>query len=453
VIAASTGEGLAMETVSLAVDAGLSCPAVLVHRAAPGTEKQAAVVFSHDGRLSAEAPEVQAAVRQLATQGYWVLVPDHVSIHPKSRRKLELADVPGFFAAADLAGLPPLALRVAEDLAAFRYLAGRAEVDPARILTGGSGIGAIDACLSAVLEARIAGVAAVNVTTFRDWAENVAPEETVFLHTLPYLPGILAVTDLDYCIAAIAPRPLVFARLKEGWPKSGFEQVAATAAAAYRLAGAEKALVAVGLRDPIDERIARLPEGLQKQTAAVARAILPAPAVPGVVGTREGLRSREVIDSATGIVWVFSAVGGEEQEFCDGGYRLDSWSFYNGKGEAQRGSAITPLIFKKAGDAYKLTGIGKTRVNAGTGLQTFPFDVAQGSDQVGAGHFFGFYTGDPAGKPNAGVVEYNDDYQDRMIILTLDGAMVDQKIAIGQNFRENSRWPRAYSIQAVSKRK
>ncbi len=453
VIAKSTDEGLAVETISLAVDAGLSCPAVLVHRPASGSEKGAGVVLSHDGRLAADAPEVQATARQLATQGYWVLVPDHVSVHAKSRRQLSLADVPTFFAAADLAGLPPLALRVAENLAAFRYLAGRTEVDPARIVIGGSGIGAIDACLSAVLEARIAGVAAVNVTTLRDWAENVAPEETTFLHTLPYLPGMLAKMDLDYCFAAIAPRPLVLARLKEGWSKSGFDQVVATAAAAYRLGKAQEALIALGLRDPIDERIARLPEGVGRQTAAVARAILPAPPIPGVVGTREGLRNRDVIDSATGIVWVFSAVGGEEQEFCDGGYRLDTWSFFNDNGTAQRGSSITPLIFKKEGNGYKLTGIGKTRANAGTGLQTFPFEAMHGSDQVGVGHFFGYYTGDPAGKPNAGIVEYNDDYQDRMIILSLDGGMGDQKVAVGQNYRENSRWPRAYSIQAVSKRK
>jgi len=426
---------------------------VLVHPAATAGQKQAAVVLSPDGRLSAESPEVQATVRQLATQGLWVLVPEHVSIHAKSPRRLELADVPGFFAAADLAGLSPLALRVAEDVAAFQYLAGRPEVDPARVVAAGSGIGAIDACMSAVLEPRIAGVAAVNVTTFRDWAENVAPEELSYLNTLPYLPGMLAATDLDDLFAAIAPRPLVVARLKEGWPKSGFDQVAATAAAAYRLAGAQEALVTVGLRDPLDERITRLPDGPQKLAAAVVRAILPAPPIPGVVGSREGLRSRDTVDSAAALVWVLESSGGEEQEFCDGGYRLDTWSFFNDNGVAQKGRAITPLLFKKVGKAFKLIGIGKTRTNAGTGLQTSPFESVQGSDEVGAGTFFGFYTGDPAGKPNAGVVEYSDDYRDRMIILTLDGAMESQKVAVGQNYREQSHWPRAYAIQAISKRK
>jgi hypothetical protein len=40
-----------------------------------------------------------------------------------------------------------------------------------------------------------------------------------------------------------------------------------------------------------------------------------------------------------------------------------------------------------------------------------------------------------------------------MLILTVDGAMETQKVAVGQVYREQSHWPRAYAIQAVSKRK
>ena len=72
---------------------------------------------------------------------------------------------------------------------------------------------------------------------------------------------------------------------------------------------------------------------------------------------------------------------------------------------------------------------------------------------MGAEYFFGFYTGDRAGKPNAGVVEYNDDPRHLMLILTLDGGMDNQRLSVGQLYREQSHWPRAYSIQAVSKRK
>jgi len=444
--------GIAVTTLRLAPDDGLSLPALLFHQAASGG-KHVAVVLSHDSSQAAAAPEVHHTVARLVAQGYWVLVPEHLSIHPKSLQKLELADVARLFAAFDRAGRSPLALRVVENLAAFRYLAQRPEIEPAQIVIGGRGIGAIDACLAAAIEPRIAGAAAVNVTTFRDWAHTAAPEEISFLHVMPYLPEMLGATDLDYCIAAMAPRPLVLARLKGGWSKSGFDQVVATAQAAYRLSRHENALTTLGLRDPIDERIARSPQGVPKQVLAVAQAILPAPPVPGIVGAREDVRNRDTVDSASGLVWVLGPVGGEDQEFCDGGYRLDTWSFFNDNGASERGRAITPLAFKKEGEVYKLTGIGKTRTNAGTGLQTFPFDRVQGSDQVGAGYFFGFYTGDLAGKPNAGVVEYSDDPQHQMIIVTLDGAMGDQRLLVGQTYREQSHWPRAYSVQAVSKRK
>ena len=452
-VGTSTTDGQVVEKIRLRLDDGLECPAILAHRAGSATGKQPAVIVSHDSSLAAKAPEIQATIQRLTALGYWVLVPEHISTHPESLRKIDLAELPQFFAAAERARLSPLGLRVAENLAAFDYLAGRKEIDAARIVVGGSGIGAIDAALAAVLQPRIAGVAAVNVTTLRDWACTVAPEEIAFVREAPCLPGMLQVTDLDYLLASLAPRPLVVARLKSGWPKSGFDQVAATAAAAYRLAGKEQEFTSVGLRESLDERIARAPDGAAKQALAVAQAILPPPPIPGIVGTREGLCSRDTMDSASGVVWVLGSVGGEDQEFCDGGYAVDSWSFFNDNAAAEQGRAITPLVFKKEGDAFKLTGIGKTRINTGGGLQTFPFEAVHGSNQVAAGYFFGFFTGDSAGKPNAGVVEYGDDPQQSMIILTLDGGLDNQKISLGQSYRENSRWPRGYSIQAISKRK
>jgi len=450
---ASTADGLHVEMIELSLDGTLRSPALLFHPAKEGSEKQPAVVLSHDARQSAESPEVQQAVRALCAQGYWVLVPQHVSIHAKSPRRLNLADVPGYYAAAELAGLPPLALRVAENVAAVRYLLSRPEVASQQIVVDGKGLGAIDACLAALKEPRISGVVAANVTTLRDWAQSVAPEEIGFLDTLPYLPGMLKVTDFDYCIAALAPRPVVVARLKDGWPKPGFDQVVATASATYRVCGAPAAFMALGPRDVAEDRDKQIPAGASRLVFQVARAILPPPPVPGIVGPREGLRNRSVVDSASGLVWVVSALDGEEQGFCGGGYRLESWSFFNDNGPREHGRAITPLLFKKEGDLYRLTGSGATRTNVGSGLQTFPFDVVQGSDAVDAGFLFGFYTGDPAGKPNAGAVEYDDDPQGRMTILTLDGQMGDHKVALGQSYREQSHWPRAYSIQAVSKRK
>ena len=229
----------------------------------------------------------------------------------------------------------------------------------------------------------------------------------------------------------------------------------ATARAAYRLSGHEnRPARSWGFAIPIDERIARAPQGVPKQVLAVAQAILPAPPVPGIVGTREDVRNRDVVDSASGIVWVLGAV-------------------------ARRGAGILrrrlpPRYLEllqrqrrcRARPCHHAVGVqeGRRRLQAHGDRQDpdqrrdrladLPVSSrCRESDQVAAGYFFGFYTGDSAGKPNAGVVEFGDDPQHQMLILTLDGGMGDQKLLVGQGYREQSHWPRAYSIQAVSKRK
>jgi len=442
---------LVVEALDLPVDAELNCPARLVRMESSGA-KQAAVILSHDGRQCATSAEIDEAARRLAARGYWVLVPEHPSPNSQSPRLVEGEDLADFYALADLADLDPLAWRVAENLAAFRYLASRPDVDPTRIVAAGQGIGAIDACLAALVEPRIAGVVSIEATTVRDWAENVASDLHAFWHVMPYLPGMLAQGDLDAFYAALAPRPLVLAKLKEGWPKSGFQQVAGTAAAAYRLQGCPAALVVVSPREVLEDREKLMPEGVEKQLVAVARSILPPPPTPGSIGSPELVKSRATVDSASGIVWLVEIQGGVEQEFIDGGYRLATWSFFNDNHSGQAGACVTPLILKQEADAFKLVGVGKTRSNDGSGLQTFPFEVAQGSDAVSAGCFFGFYTGDPAGKPNAGAVEFDDDARDRMTILTLDGQLGDQKVVLDGLYRRQSSYPRTYSIQAISQR-
>lgn len=270
---------------------------------------------------------------------------------------------------------------------------------------------------------------------------------------MPYLPSMLTQTDLDYCYAAVAPRPLVVARLIDGWPKSGFEQVEAMTGRVYGLGGSQDALITLGPRGIAPEREKGTPEGVQKQLLAAARTLMPAPPTPGMVGTKVGLRSRATVDSTVGLVWVVKELSGYEQQFVDGGYRLETWGFFNDNGAAEKDRVVTPLIFKKEGDRYQLTAIGKTRTNAGTGLQSFPFDVVEGSDEVAGGYFFGWHTGDPAGQQNPGVVEFDDGLRDRMTILTLDGQLSNQKVVVGQPYREQSSYPRTYSIQAISKPK
>jgi dienelactone hydrolase len=450
---------LVIERLALGVDDAFRCPAVLV-RPVSSAGKCAGVVLSHDDRQSYAAARITEAARRLAAAGCWVIVPEHVSVHPGSTQPLAEAEAPSFYGdeagrfygPADAVGRPPLALRVAENLAAFRYLASRAEVEASQIVVAGSGLGGVDATLAALLEDRIAGVAAVDATTWRDWSVHVAPGELHFFHLMPYLPALLSVTDLDCAYAALAPRPLALVRLTDGWPRSGFEQATARAAAVYGLLQAGGELLTLGPREMSEEREAAEPAGVRRQLLAAARTLVPAPPTPGLVGTVDLLKSRATVDSAAGLIWLVAEMSGYEQEFAGDGYRLQTWSFFNDNGRAQQGRSLTPLIFRKQAAGFELTGIGKTRSNAGTGLQTFDFEPVAGSDTVGDGYYFGWYDGDAAGPPNPGAVEFDNAPEARMTILTGDGQMGGQRVQLGATYRVQSEFGRHYSIMAVSKK-
>jgi dienelactone hydrolase len=454
------GDGFVTEELALGVDTDFHCPAVLLRPAAAGAAKCAAVVLSHDDRQCAASGRMAEAARQLVAAGYWVLLPDHASVDPQSRQALASTDEPSFYGdeagrlygPADAVGLPPLALRVAENLAAFRHLAARPEVDAGKIVLAGLGLGGVDACLAAALESRAAGAASLDATTMRDWLQTVAPGEQRFYHIMPYLPSLLTVADWDLCYGLLAPRPLLVVRLKDGWPRTGFEQVAATTAEIYKTQQADAALRTLDARGVIEQTEAGQATGVQKPLLAVARTLVPTPPQAGLVGNTEGLKHRRTVDSAVGLIWIAAEMDGYDQQFTGSGYQLQTWSFFNRLGEQRKGYAVTPLIFKQDGEKYMLTGIGKTRINDGTGLQTFPFEPVAGTAEAGDDHFFGWYDGAWDGKPNAGVVEFEDAPDARMIILTRDGQMGGQKLQLGESYRTQSEFRRRYSIMAVSKK-
>ena len=452
VVEVSDSDAVLIETLSLPLDDDFNCPALLFHGSGSPGPNAASVILSHDSRQCMNDSRIVSAARRLAQRGYWVIVPEHASINPASLQPADSRGLVSLYGVGDAVGLPPMALRVADNLAAFAYLSGRKEIDANRIVTAGLGIGAIDACLAAVLEERIAGAACVDVTTVRDWLTEIAPERLAFSQLIPYLPSILTKTDLDYLFGALAPRPLLIGRLVDGLPESGFNRIKATAAGVYELYESPDGLTAIGPRGVSEEMENQAPEGVKRQLLAAARAIMPEPPTPGLVGTESDLISRQTTDSAAGIVWVVSRRNGFDQQFVDVGYQLDSWEFFNDNGDPQKDRVITPLIFKKEGDSYTLTGIGKTRTNTGAGLQAFAFELVEGSREVGDGHYFGWYTGDSTGKQNAGVAEFGDAPRDRMTILTLDGALGGQKISVGASYREQSNYPRKYSIRAISTR-
>lgn len=455
-----TGEDgeVVMERILLGVDAGFECPAVLIRPSASGPERRAGVILSHDARQSAASPRIAEAARKLAAAGYWVAVPEHSSVDPQSSQPLSRPDARSFYGdeasrlygPADLVGLPPVALRVRENLAAFRHLAGRSEVDPQRLIVAGLGLGGVDASMTAALETRIAGAAAVDATTVRDWSKTVAPGEIRFFQIMPYLPSMLVKTDLDALYAAVAPRPLVLVRLVDGWPRSGFEQVAATTSAVYRLCGSQQGLTIATPRE-LTEEVESAAEGARKPLIAAARALMPTPPPPGLAGNPTVLKPRATVDSAAGLIWLIAEMSGYEQSFTGGGFRLRSWSFVNDNGAAQAGRVLTPLLFKKSGDQYELVAIGKPRTNTGAGLQKFDFEPVEGTDLVDEGFFFGWHDGDPAGKANPGVVEFEDAPDALMSILTGDGEMSGQKLRLGAKYRVQSQFRRQYSIMAEAK--
>jgi dienelactone hydrolase len=456
VVTVSEKDGLVTEQLLLGVDRNLHCPAVLVHPAGTDTAQHTAVVLSHGDRQSAQGAKIADAARRLATAGLWVIVPDHASCEPHSLQPLGRVSKPsfrgdeaaGFYGPADAVSRPPLALRVAEDLAAVRHLVTRGEVSPTGILVAGQGIGGVDACVAAVLDERIAGVVSIDATTFRSWAKEAAPEQLHFLHIMPYLPSLLTETDLDCVYAAIAPRPLVVIRPKDSWSRAGFDQLVETAATVYELRQAEDAFRALNWRDVTPEFIAGLPDGIPKQLIAAAQPLLPTPPQPGTVGTVDGLQSRGAVDGASGLICVVAEMAGCEQEFTGGPRTLQTWRFFNDNGDAQKGRTITPLILRKQDSLYEVVAIGTPRVNAGTGAQSFAFEPVEGSASVGPGCFFGWYTGDLQRHHNAGVIEFDDAADAQMILLTADGQMVDQTVKLGAKYREQSRYRRCYSVWA-----
>jgi len=80
-----------------------------------------------------------------------------------------------------------------------------------------------------------------------------------------------------------------------------------------------------------------------------------------------------------------------------------TWSFFNDNGDAQAGHTLEPVILKKEGTNWVVTGVGAT-VTAPTGMsgvQTFDFNLISGSAEVGPGYTFAHHD---VGTP--GAIEY-----------------------------------------------
>jgi len=455
----SESDGLVTERLALGIDGSFRCPAILIRSTASDKPRRAAVVLSHDDRQSAASTRILDAAKQLAVQGHVVIVPDHASVDPPSAQPLVGEqgasfygdDAARFYGPAGSVGITPLSLRVADTAAAVAHLASRRDVDPKQITVAGIGFGSLDACLVAALDTRVAGLAMVDATTMRSWSSDDAPGTQRFFNLIPSFPGLLRSADFDILATGVAPRPLALVRLKGGWPSNGFDQFAASVATVYGNEGADAALLALGPREVVDQLDGGSVDGTLRQILLAARTLMPTPPQAGVVGTPEGLKSRRTVDSATGLIWIVEEMDGYEQELTDNGFQITQWSFFNDNRAAQQGRLVTPVILKMEEDRFVITGVGKTRANDGSGLQSFPFEPVQGTDLVGDRCFFGWHTGDLEGHTNPGVVEFEDAPDALMTILTVTGQMTDQKLGLGNTYRAQSQFRRRYSVMAVSK--
>jgi len=149
------------------------------------------------------------------------------------------------------------------------------------------------------------------------------------------------------------------------------------------------------------------------------------------------LQDRPTTDGASGSIFVFPEI-----PFTKSGQVL-TWTFFSNVGGAVN-RTITPLLFRKAGSTYEITGIGETRTNTGTGEQAFEFGLTAGSDAVEAGvHTFGFKDGSNT-SDNQGVIEWDNNTGDTIVWF---GGGHAGDLTVGNAFTPTLTLKRTYSVQ------
>ncbi len=105
------------------------------------------------------------------------------------------------------AGDPILAMRIRDGLAALAWLRSRGEIDPAKIVVGGRGMGGIVALHVAAIDGHVAGVFSVDgLASF----ESLAATEKYAWSPEDFLPGVLLHYDLPEMVNAL-PMPVLIA--------------------------------------------------------------------------------------------------------------------------------------------------------------------------------------------------------------------------------------------------
>jgi hypothetical protein len=115
------------------------------------------------------------------------------------------------------------------------------------------------------------------------------------------------------------------------------------------------------------------------------------------------LINRPGVDTAPGYMFMYDS-GAATPAFTMPGV-VTQWSFYNDNGATQGGRTLEPIILKKSGTNWVVTGVGAavTTPASLSGTMTFPFTLVAGSGLVGPGYTFAHHD-----TINAGTIEYTD---------------------------------------------
>ncbi|MEI6513377.1 MAG: dienelactone hydrolase family protein, partial [bacterium] len=158
-------ESLCCEIVAIPMNEKLKCMLQVRYLKANTGKKMPTVIVSGESNRSVSWT-CECVSKELAMQGYLVATPEHM--HGCER----LVDLYGV---GDSVDIPPLAIRLWDDMATVEYLLGRSDVDAKCLTIVGTGIGAVDACMTAALDERVAAAACLGgATTMQDWAAHSA---------------------------------------------------------------------------------------------------------------------------------------------------------------------------------------------------------------------------------------------------------------------------------------
>ncbi|MEQ1638887.1 MAG: hypothetical protein ABL903_19685 [Methylococcales bacterium] len=129
--------------------------------------------------------------------------------------------------------------------------------------------------------------------------------------------------------------------------------------------------------------------------AAMSIIITPYAAYGSTIGAP--LVNRALTDTAGGTIYALNT------GFNQSGI-LSNWAFYNDN-PTQIGYEITPLLLDVVGGDYVIIGVGTSRTNSATGVQTFNFGLTAGTDTVSPNLLFGWKDGTDTDPAQTGVIE------------------------------------------------